>query len=311
MLHNKLGEAMDYIYPMPLTKGDTIGLITPSSPLMQGRLEAGIQYFEKQGFKVKLGRHNTKCDRFLAGSDEDRADDVMHFFNDKDVKALIATGGGYGSQRILPFLDYDVIRKNPKIVVGSSDTTALQLGLLKQASLVSYTGFTCGDVHDQALDLSIEQTLLSCLTNQSYCVEKGIGVHPGIIEAPLVGGNLECLIALMGTPYQPDFKGSILFIEEVRQEPYKIDCMLSHLDLAGIMDQVVGVVFCQFEKCLANYFPDRDGTVDDVINEWAKRLTVPVIKNFPYGHGSNHQYVLPIGGKVRLDANAHSLAVIF
>jgi muramoyltetrapeptide carboxypeptidase len=278
---------------------------------MQGRLEAGIQYFEKQGFKVKLGRHNTKCDRFLAGSDEDRTDDVMHFFNDKDIKALIATGGGYGSQRILPFLDYDVIRKNPKIVVGSSDTTALQLGLLKRAGLVSYTGFTCGDVHDQALDLSIEQTLLSCLTNQSYCVEKGIGVHPGIIEAPLVGGNLECLIALMGTPYQPDFKGSILFIEEVRQEPYKIDCMLSHLDLAGIMDQVVGVVFCQFEKCLANYFPDRDGTVDDVINEWAKRLTVPVIKNFPYGHGSNYQYVLPIGGKVRLDANAHSLAVIF
>ena len=166
-------------------------------------------------------------------------------------------------------------------------------------------------MHDQALDLSIEQTLFSCLTNQSYCVEKGIGVHPGIVEAPLVGGNLECFIALMGTPYQPDFKGSILFIEEVRQEPYKIDCMLSHLDLAGIMDQVVGVVFCQFEKCLANYFPDRDGTVDNVIDEWAKRLTVPVLKNFPYGHGSNHQYVLPIGGKVRLDANAHSLAIIF
>ena len=170
---------------------------------------------------------------------------------------------------------------------------------------------TRGDVHDQALDLSIEQTLFSCLTNQAYCVEKGIGVHPGIVEAPLVGGNLECFIALMGTPYQPDFKGSILFIEEVRQEPYKIDCMLSHLDLAGIMDQVVGVVFCQFEKCLANYFPDRDGTVDNVIDEWAKRLTVPVLKNFPYGHGSNHQYVLPIGGKVRLDANAHSLAIIF
>ena len=126
-----------------------------------------------------------------------------------------------------------------------------------------------------------------------------------------IRGNLECLIALTGTPYQPDFKDSILFIEEVRQEPYKIDCMLSHLDLMGILHQVAGVVFCQFEKCLANYFPDRDGTVDDVINEWAKRLTVPVLKNFAYGHGSNHQYVLPIGGNAILDANANSLTIIF
>ena len=302
---------MNYVYPDPLKKGDTIGLITPSSPLMQGRLEAGVQYFENQGFKVKFGRHNNKCDRFLAGSDEDRAEDVMSFFSDKDVKALIATGGGYGSQRILPFLDYNVIRKNPKIVVGSSDTTALQLGLLKQAHLVSYTGFTCGDVHDQVLDPSIEQTLTSCLTNQSYRIEKGVGIRPGTVEAPLIGGNLECLIALIGTPYQPDFKNSILFIEEVRQEPYKVDCMLSHLDLAGIFDQVVGVVFCQFEKCLANYFPDRDGTIDDVINEWSSRLNVPIIKNVPYGHGSNHQYVLPIGGRVKLDANANLLSIIF
>ena len=302
---------MNYIYPDPLRKGDTIGLITPSSPLMPGRLEAGINYFEQKGFKVKLGRHNTKCDRFLAGSDKDRADDVMTFFNDPNITALIATGGGYGSQRILPLIDYKVIRKNPKIVVGSSDTTALQLGLLTQTGLVSYTGFTCGDVHDQPLDLSIEKTLFSCLTNQSYCIEKGIGTRPGIVEAPMVGGNLECLIALIGTPYQPDFKGSILFIEEVRQEPYKIDCMLSHLHLAGIFDQVAGVVFCQFEKCLANYFPNRDGTVDDVINEWTNHLNIPVLKNFPYGHGSNHQYVLPIGGKVKLDANANSLTVIF
>lgn len=120
------------INPASLKKGDSIGLITPSSPLMPGDLEQGVRFLEQLGFKIKLGNHINEADRFLAGKDENRAKDIMDFFQDKAVKAIIAIRGGQGSQRLLPLLDYKIIRANPKILVGISDTTALQLGLLKK-----------------------------------------------------------------------------------------------------------------------------------------------------------------------------------
>src|SRR5690242_20588357 len=115
---------MPYVYPPPLKIGSTIGLVTPSSPMLPGRLEAGIAYLQNKGFKVKLGNHIHETHRFLAGSDESRAEDIMHFFADKEIKAIVATGGGYGSQRILPYLDYELIHNHPKWVTGFSDTTA-------------------------------------------------------------------------------------------------------------------------------------------------------------------------------------------
>jgi muramoyltetrapeptide carboxypeptidase len=132
----------------------------------------------------------------------------------------------------------------------------------------------------------------------------------GAAKGPLIGGNLEVISALMGTPYQPNFKGAILLIEEVRQEPYKIDCMLSQMQLAGIFDQVVGIIFSQFQHCNAHYFPDRDGTSLDVIKEYAANVCVPCIHNFQYGHIDN-KAVLPIGHTVQLDATQGMLKVAF
>ena len=299
---------MRTIFPKPLITGDTIGLVTPSSPMMPGRLETGITYLEEKGFNVKLGDHLQDAHRFLAGRDEDRAKDIMNFFIDKDVKAIMATGGGYGSQRILPFLDYDVIRANPKILTGASDTTALQLGLLKKSGIVSCTGFVFGALDDGELAPLIDQTLFACLKGESYQIREGKSVHPGIADGPLIGGNLEALIALMGTPYQPDFKDCILLIEDVGAEPYQVDSRLSQLDLAGVYKQVSGVIFCPFARCTANYFPDRDGTVDDVIDEWSSRINVPCIKEFPYGHG-DRRCVLPIGKDVILNADISMLTI--
>ena len=247
---------MNYITPKSLQKGDTIGIITPSSPLMPGRLESGIPYLEHLGFKVKIGNYNSNSDRFLAGRDEDRAKDIMYFFKDPAVKALIATGGGYGSQRVLPFLDYDAIRAHPKILAGFSDTTALQLGLLKKANLVTYTGFTLADADDGQVNSLVEKNLLSCLMGESYSVTGGSTIHSGVASGPLMGGNLMCLLALMGTPYQPDFNGSILLLEDVWDEPYKIDSKMSQLNLAGVFDQVAGVIFGPFVNCIAKHFPE-------------------------------------------------------
>jgi muramoyltetrapeptide carboxypeptidase len=295
-------------YPEPLKPGDTIGLITPSSPMMSGRLEAAVYYLEQKGFKVKLGSHLQDANRFLAGSDENRAQDIMDFFIDKDVKVIMATGGGYGSQRILPFLDYETIRANPKFVTGFSDTTELQLGLLKKAGIVSCTGFVFSDVEDGLPDPLIEQTLFACLQGESFQIAEGQTVQPGIAKGTLVGGNLECWVGLMGTPYEPDVKNSILLIEDVGAEPYQVDSRLSQFDLAGLFDKVSGVIFGQFERCQAKYFPDRDGTVDDVINEWSSHIKVPCIKNFPYGHAQRRS-VLPIGKVAILDAGKSTLSI--
>lgn len=296
---------MRSLCPAPLKSGDTIGLVTPSSPLVPDAIEAGVQFLEKNGFKVKLGNHIYDSDRFLAGNDIDRAKDLMDFFKDSTVKAIIATRGGQGSQRLLPLLDYDVIRSHPKILIGFSDTTALQLGLLKKTKLVTYTGFTL-TLQPNTL---IEQTLMACLFGKSYRITEGIGVCPGIAKGPIVGGNLTLLTTLMGTPFQPEFEGSILLIEDINIEPYNLDRMFSQLDLAGIFNQVAGIIIGQFENSTGKDSNSLEGTVDDVINEWISHFKVPCIKDFPYGHGAK-RCVLPIGKDVILNADLGILTVI-
>lgn len=293
---------MNYIIPNPLQKGDTIGLIAPSSPPQPGRLEVGMQYLKNLGFSVKVGRHLHKADRFLAGSDEHRALDIMEFIIDPEVKAIIAIAGGYGSQRVLPLLDFELIKKNPKIITGFSDTTALQLGLLKKSGLVSYSGFTFRDVDKPDIDSLLQETLISMLTDNSVTLSEGIVIHEGKVQAPLIGGNLECMMALMGTPFQPDYCGSILLIEDVFSEPMQTDSRLSQLYSAGIFDQAAGVIFGIFQDCIARNNPERDGTIEDVITEWSKKIKVPAIKAFPYGH-IDRRCMLPIGKEIVLDAS--------
>lgn len=289
---------MKILYPNPLQKGDIIGLLSPSSPIREKEMAEGINLLELTGFKIKYARHIFSSERFLAGKDLDRANDLMDFFKDPEVKAIIATRGGQGSQRLLPFLDYELIKQNPKQLFGFSDTTALQLALFKKSGLVSYTGFTL------SIDLSVQvkKTLLSSLLGQEYKISKGIKIHGGLSKGPLLGGNLTLLTNLMGTPYLPSFKGCILLLEDVGVEPYNIDGMFSQLDLAGIFEDVSGVIFGKFERCKSRTSNQSDGTVEEVINDWSSKLKVPSIKNFPYGHGKQN-CILPMGKEITLDAD--------
>ncbi|KTC78871.1 muramoyltetrapeptide carboxypeptidase [Legionella cherrii] len=300
---------MRYLYPEPIKPGDTIGLVTPSSPMIPDLLEVGISYLEQKGFQVKLGQHVHAVDRFLAGEDEYRAKDIMDFFIDDEVKMIMAMGGGYGSQRIVPLLDYELIQSRPKHLSGFSDTTALQAALYKKTGLVSCSGFVFGDLAAGKLDSLIEQTLWACLKNEAFQIKKGQTMQPGMVKGRLVGGNLEAWTSLMGTPFQPEVKHCILLLEDVGAEPYQVDSRLSQLDLAGVFTQVAGVIFGQFARCTAKYFPKRDGTVDDVIEEWALRLKVPCIKNFPYGHFPR-RCVLPLGKEVLLNAEQCTLSIL-
>jgi muramoyltetrapeptide carboxypeptidase len=294
----------------PLTKM-TLGLITPSSPLFSGRLEKMVSFFEDHGFKIKIGDHNKKTERFLAGSDTERAADIMKFFEDSEVDALVVTGGGAGSIRVLPLLDYELIKNNPKPIIGFSDTTSLQLGIYSQTMLRSFTGFTGKDVAEfERVDSLIEKTLSDCLLMRNYSVNEGVSINSGVVKGQLVGGNLTAISNLIGTPFQPNFKDKILFIEEVFCEPYVIDGLFAHLYLAGIFNQISGLIIGCFKNCDAQFYPDRDGTADDVINDWLKKIKVPCIKGFPYSH-FDRRCVLPIGQLAILNATECILHIHF
>jgi muramoyltetrapeptide carboxypeptidase len=234
----------------------------------------------------------------------------MNFFKDATVSVLMTTNGGACSIRTLPLLDYDIIRKNPKPIIGYSDATALQLGVYCKTGVSSVTGFNCSDIKQMNVDYLIATTLNKCFTKENYSIKGGKTVSAGRVTAPLIGGNLMCLLNLMGSPYQPDFSNKILFLEEVGVEPYIIEGMFSQLSVSGIFSQIVGLIIGTFLDCTAKHFPDQGGTVEDIINFWGRRIKVPCIKNFPYGH-IDSRCVLPLGQMATLDATTCKLDIHF
>ena len=295
----------------PTKNISTVGLVTPSSPLFPGRIEKSVQYFEAAGFAVNKGVHNSESERFLAGTDEQRASDIMRFYKDDSVDLLVVTGGGAGSIRTLPLLDYDVIRANPKPIIGFSDTTALQCGIYSQTQLISYTGFTCRDVAEfETLNPVIADSLNKCIHRKKYVITGGETLKAGVATGRLIGGNLSCLANLIGTPFQPDFSGCILLLEDVVTEPYVLDGLFSQLYLSGIFEKAAGIIFGRFIKCDANFYPERDGTAIDVIHDWSRKIDAPSIIQFPYGHFDDRN-VLPIGSSVTLNATSSELKINF
>ena len=287
-----------------------IGLIAPSSPALDGLIEQSIAYFENLAFKVKTGKHLDKNQLFAAGTDEERAADIMDFIKDSEVSVIITTNGGTCSIRTLPLLDYDLITQNPKLIVGYSDTTALQLGVYAKTGALSLTGFNCSDIKNGAVAKNTWASLLNCLNQKSYSVSGGDTICPGSVTAPLIGGNLTCLLNLMGTPYQPNFSDKILLIEDVGIEPYLVEGMFSQSHVAGVLDNVAGLVIGNFTECTPKHFDSKGITTEDVIDFWCKRIKIPCINNFPYGHIEN-RYVLPIGQSVTLDASNCRLDINF
>ena len=290
-------------------KGKTIGLISPSSPIEQETLDISIAYFKNIGCKVKVGSHVLKSGMMSAGSDIERAEDIMRFYKDPEISAIAVTRGGVGSIRTLPFLDYNIIKKNPKPLIGFSDTTALQLGIFAKTCLVSYSGFTGSDYSQGRLNDLIDTTLKSCCSQLNYKIDKFKTVNTGVVTAPLIGGNLMSLVNLMGTEFQPDYSGKILFIEDVSLEPYIIDGMLSQLYVSGILNAIAGIIIGQFIDCEPNKF-SKQPSLDELIGSWCEKIRIPCVKEFPYGH-MDDRCVLPIGIMATLDATNCTVDIIF
>ena len=312
---------MNLIKPRRLRLGDTIGIIAPASasanPDGYARSAAAL---EQLGFKPKLSPNVRQRWGFLAGTDAERAADLMSMFTDDEVKGIICLRGGYGSARILPLLDFAVIRRHPKVFVGYSDITSLHCALRLQAGLVSFHGpMLEGALAQPELPAFTLHSLLKTVMEPAaagplstgLAVPTAVTIHGGRATGELIGGNLSVLVTTLGTPYQPDFAGRILFLEDIDEKPYRCDRMLTHLLNAGVLAQVAGVAVGMATNChdpqAAPGVAYRQ-TVEDVLAERLGGLGVPVVRNLPFGHVALNA-TLPVGVRATLDADAGDLLI--
>jgi muramoyltetrapeptide carboxypeptidase len=286
--------------PAPIVKGDTIGVVAPSYAPQHAWLLRGAQAMEDAGYKVILCDEVDRFRRFQQREDERRAENLMRIWLNPDVKAVIAATGGYGAVRLLPFLDPDVFRRNPKSFVGYSDITALHLWLMRRAQLRVFHGPTLDDLFPGGSD----PTVLSLLTALSTPrPESEIGrrsaraVRPGTAIGRLTGGNLSLVQQTIGTPYEIDTRDAILFLEETRDPMSVVDERLLHLRAAGLLRHVRGIVFGQLSL-------DRseEDEFEDFLLDLVSDLEVPILMDFPAGHEVPN-LTLPLGTEVELVAD--------
>jgi muramoyltetrapeptide carboxypeptidase len=309
------------IKPDRLRYGDTIGIIAPASaPPDPKSIEASVSALNSLGFTIKLGRNVRQRWGFLAGSDRQRANDVMQMFANDHVRAIFCLRGGYGAARLLPLLDYRAIRAHPKIFIGYSDITSLHCALLIKCDLISFHGpmlasdFIHTDFPDFALQSflrNVMQTSAPGAISQGYNQSTVEVLRPGKASGRLLGGNLSILCATLGTPYQPSFKKTVLFLEEVDEVPYRLDRMLTQLLNAGLLQQVSGVAIGINKNCKdpkANKTKEYRQSAEDVFKERLLPLKIPVVTGLPFGHTRNNA-TLPIGAVVTLDAYEGDLIV--
>ncbi|SEF47486.1 muramoyltetrapeptide carboxypeptidase [Caloramator fervidus] len=282
--------------PTALKKGDKIGIIAPSSPVLNfEKFNKSVKLLESYGYKVILGKSCFLKHGFLAGEDDVRAKDLNDFFSMKDVKAIFCLRGGYGSIRILDKIDFDIIDKNPKIFVGYSDITALLNIFFDKLKLVVFHGPMVGT--GEILDEFNFNSLLNCLTGKLTNLKVNLRpINRGDIEGVIVGGNLSVLNSIIGTRYNIDLKDKILFIEEINEEPYKIDRMLYTLKYMGVFDRLKGVILGQFVGCDSK---DKEFNLEYVLNEFFSSVKVPVYYGLQVGH-AERKITIPIGIKVKI-----------
>lgn len=301
------------IKPPALAEGDLVGVVAPASPPAEDReLQRGLEALAAMGLRVRLGRHlrlgGGARAGYLAGPDRDRAADLMEMFRDPAVRAIFCARGGYGSARLLPLLDYRVIRRHPKILVGYSDITALHLAIHRRAGLVTFHGPMVASDFGRGLSAFTAESLRRALFHPHPAgpvanppsLPPPVAVRPGVARGPLIGGNLSLVVSTLGTPFEIRTAGRILFLEEVGEPAYRVDRMLTQLRQAGKLDGVAGVAF---GEC-------GEGREDlmEVLHDRLGDLGVPVLANLAIGHGAE-KATLPLGVRATLNAGAGWLAI--
>ncbi len=308
--------------PAVLKPGDTVGLITPSTYVSDpDRIAMAIRTIEYFGLKMKMGKNVRKQTGYVGGTIAQRVSDVHDMFRDSEVKAVFTIRGGYGSGQLLDDIDYDLIRRNPKIFLGYSDITAMHLAIHQKTGLVTFHGpvtlskFT-GYTQEHFRRAMFDAMPIGSVTNPSPSdalrpAHTLRTVSPGKARGPLIGGNLSLIASLMGTPYEIDTRGKILFIEDVGEQPYSIDRMLTQLRLSAKLKSAAGIIFGECEDCKrSDYKPSFDSTftVGEVVDNILGELKIPVLSGLTIGH-TDDQLTLPLGVMATLDADKGELVI--
>ncbi len=312
-------QAMNPILPRKLKEGDTIGIIAPASPFPPERIPKTEENMRQLGLNVKWSKNLRKEFGHLAGSDQERIDDIHEMFSDPEVNGIWCIRGGYGCTRIIPHLNYELIRKNPKILVGYSDVTALHHAIHMRTGLICFHGPVGSSTLTPYAIKHLRNTLMSSQSTykmhpspENAKIEKP-GFSPYVItagkaEGILVGGNLSLLAAMCGTDFQMNLKDKILLIEDVGEDPYRIDRMLTQLLQVYDFEQLAGIALGIFSGCEAEA-DARSLTLRQTLEDRLGGLKIPIAYGFSFGHIDN-QCTLPIGARCRINTNEMSIEIL-
>ena len=294
--------------PPLLSPGDSVAIVAPASHIPTANekyLEQGADRLRGMGFEVTYAPSLLKRRHlYLAGEDQERAEELTAMFLNPQIKAILCARGGYGCQRIIPYLDPDLIRTHPKPLVGCSDITVLLIYLLQQCHLIPFHGPNVATHQFVEGDAEMTQALKKALTSPAPIAQISCSVlKEGDAEGEIIGGCLSSLVTTVGTSYEPDLAEKILFVEDVNEPPYKIDRMLTHLKGAGKLAGIKGVIFGQMPGC-----DTKNGLLREVIVDALKDVDGPILFNFPSGHGPRN-LTIPLGVPIRINEGMVSFQV--
>jgi len=298
------------IRPPVLRPGDTVGVVTLGSPRDTATINARIQTLESMGFSVIVGKNVYSWSGFLAGEPQQRAADLMNMFENPVVKAIIPTRGGVGVADILPYLDYSKINQNPKIITGYSDITVLLNVLYQMSDLITFHSLLLIDFRETTPAYNFDQFFAATSTISARQLENPPGIPlvsriPGNVTGTIVGGNLTSFVDTLGTPYEIDTRGRILFIEETHEPVSHVYRLIRHLILAGKFDDCIGILVGECTNCESSY----NTSFEDLINAIIVPLGKPLMTNLASGHGY-YKMAIPIGALTNLNTSNNTLTVL-
>ena len=309
------------LIPKHLSEGDTIGIISPASNKFESEpYEIAVETFKAMGLKVKLGKHVNSHYGHLAGTDEERAEDLNKMFEDPEVDAIIALRGGSGAARILDMIDYQSIAKNPKIFIGYSDITALHMAIYSKTGLVTFHGPMAVSTWNK-FSYNIFREIL--FDKGSYLFENPTDTGDNLVqvknrirtitsgkaEGVLLGGNLSVLTGIMGSSYLPNWDNKILYLEEVGEKIYAVDRMMSQLKLAGVLDKISGFVFGKCTDCDPGGSGYGSLTLEEVMDHYIKPLGIPAYSGAMFGHVDDNS-TIPNGISAAIDADKGTIEML-
>lgn len=294
------------IKPQALKTGDTVAISSPAGAVWdESQIETFSTILKNFGFKVILCKTLYKKHGYLAGTDEFRANELNELFADKTIKGIFCMKGGWGCARLLDKIDYNLIEKNPKVLIGFSDITSLLIAITTKTGLITFHGPVGNSGWNEFTSTVFKNVVMTAkpyiLPENPLSENKITTINSGIASGELIGGNLTVLTSIVGSNYLPDWKNKILFLEEVKEEPYSIDRMLTQLKLSGVLNSINGLVFGKCAKCLAEE-PMKSFTFDEVIAQHIKPLGIPAFYGAMIGHIEN-KLTLPLGINATINAD--------